>query len=225
MRRITLTSGMAAVTAVVHEPVSHRGVPALLAPGAGGDLDTEGLRSLAEVLYGLGHPVVRVNLPHHQVRGRAPRAERSVGAFRDLLEAARRELAHPGPWLLGGRSYGGRVASMAVADGEPAVGLVLSGYPLHPPGHPERLRIAHWPTLDAPCLFLQGDRDPFATLALLRGSLGSLPAPATLHVVRGADHSLRITRAASDDGQASSPGATTSRLAGVVSDWLATLPS
>ena len=65
--------------------------------------------------------------------------------------------------VLGGRSMGGRICSMAVADGLPAAGLVLISYPLHPPGRPERLRIEHLPALEVPCLFMSGTRDTFGT--------------------------------------------------------------
>ena len=67
--------------------------------------------------------------------------------------------------VLGGRSYGGRMCSMAVAEGQPAAGLVLLSYPLHPPGKPENLRTEHFPDLRVPCLFVSGERDPFGSPA------------------------------------------------------------
>jgi uncharacterized protein len=114
----------------------------LLTHGAGGDLDGPGLVALAEVLAHRGHRVVRANLPHRELGQRgAPRADRSVGAFRQIVEAAQAELSESGPWVLGGKSYGGRVASMAVADGLAAAGLLFYGYPLHPPGKLDQLRV------------------------------------------------------------------------------------
>ena len=78
------------------------------------------------------------------------------------------------PVLAGGKSLGGRIASMCVADGMPAAGLVFLGYPLHPPGKPERLRAEHLERITVPMLFLQGTRDPFAKPELLAKVLEGL---------------------------------------------------
>ena len=213
-----------AVTAAVHTVSRPRGQPVLLAPGAGGDLDNEGLVALATVLAGLGHPVVRVNLPHQEAGRRAsPRAERSVAPYQQLLAAAADHLDARGRWILGGKSYGGRVASLAVAGGTPAAGLLFYGYPLHPPGRPEKLRVDHWPHIGAPCLFLQGDRDPFCDLELLHAQLRKLPRRPRLHVVEGGDHSLAVSAAASPDGRRRPPAETVAGLTEPLRDWTATL--
>lgn len=212
------------VTAVIHTPKRRRGPAVLLTPGAGGNLDGAGLVALAEVLVSLGLPVVRSNLPHHEAgRRSAPKAERTVGAYRQIETAARAAIGVRGPWVLGGKSYGGRVASLAVADGLPAAGLLFYGYPLHPPGKPDRLRTEHWPMVGAPCLFLQGDRDSFCDLDLLHEHVRKLPRRSTVHVVQGGDHSLRITAKASPTGQPSSEAATVSGLAPAIASWIATL--
>lgn len=212
------------VTAAIHRPTRIRGPAVLLAPGAGGDLDGEGLVALAEVLTDLGCPTVRVNLPHHELgRKAAPRAERSVGAYRRLLAAVATLVPSPGALVAGGKSYGGRVASLAAADGLAVRGLLFYGYPLHPPGKPERLRVDHWPRVSAPCLFLQGTRDPFCDLDLLRTHLTKLPRRATLRVVEGGDHSLRITAAASADGTPSRPADTIATLRDDLAGWLRSL--
>jgi uncharacterized protein len=212
-----------AVTAVHHAPTRRRGPDVLLAPGAGGDLDGAGLTALAELLASLGHHVVRVNLPHHELGQRAPRADRSVRAFQQIQTAASQALRLRHPWVVGGKSYGGRVASMAVAAGAPAVGLLLYGYPLHPPGKPQQLRVDHWPAVPVPSLFLQGDRDRFCDLGLLEAGIRRLPRRATVHVVAGGDHSLRITGAASPTGTPSSEAATIATLGDVVSRWMSSL--
>jgi uncharacterized protein len=213
-----------AVTAAVHLPQRAGGHGVLLAPGAGGDLDGDGLVALAALLAELGHPTVRVNLPYREAgRRAAPRADRSVEPYRRVLAAAQAHVDAPGPWVLGGKSYGGRVASLAVAQGQPAAGLVFYGYPLHPPGKPERLRVDHWPHVTAPCLFLQGDRDPFCQLGLLDVHLRKLPRRSTLHVVAGGDHSLRVTAKASPTGTAAGPPATIAGLREVVRGWLLSL--
>jgi uncharacterized protein len=214
------------VTAAYHTPSRRRGPAVLLAPGAGGSLEGDGLRSLAEVLVSLGLPVVRTNLPHHEGgRRAAPKAERSVGAYRQLVAAAQESTGIKGPWILGGKSYGGRVASMAVAEGLSALGLLFYGYPLHPPGKPDRLRVEHWPHVGVPCLFLQGDRDTFANPDLLATSVLKLPRRSTVHTVQGGDHSLRITGKASPTGTPSSEAATVAGLAPVIANWVGTLES
>jgi hypothetical protein len=103
--------------------------------------------------------------------------------------AARLNVA-PGRLALGGRSMGGRMCSMAVAEGLDAAALVLISYPLHPPGRSDRLRTAHFPQLHLPCLFVSGRRDAFATPAELEKETAEIPGPVTLMFVDG-DHSLR----------------------------------
>ena len=105
-----------------------------------------------------------------------------------------------GPRWVGGKSLGGRIASMMVADGTlPARGLVFVGYPLHPPGRPERIRDAHLPDISVPMLFLQGTADPFARWELLTAVLERLGDRATLHPVDGGDHSFRVRGRPRDD--------------------------
>ncbi|MGH2718360.1 MAG: alpha/beta hydrolase family protein, partial [Actinomycetota bacterium] len=123
-------------------------------------------------------------------------------------------------WAAGGKSYGGRVASLAVAGGMQVAGLVFYGYPLHPPGKPESLRVGHWPEITVPCLFLQGSHDTFCTLELLRQHLPELGGPATLHVVEGGDHSLQIRAKDVPDGKAMTAPVTLARLAPLVARWL-----
>lgn len=214
----------ASVSAAYHRPEQDRGPAVLLLPGAGGGLDGAGLTALAEVLASLGHPVVRANLPHNELGRRAPRADRSVETYGRISAAAVVATGIRGAWVVGGRSYGGRVASLAVADGLHAAGLLFYSYPLHPPGKPEQLRVEHWSAIPVPTLFLQGDRDPFCQLDLLRDEIPRFRRPATVQVVQGGDHSLRVTRAASPTGQPSSETATVAGLEEVLERWLGSLP-
>ncbi len=108
---------------------------------------------------------------------------------------------------VGGRSFGARMCSMAVAEGLPAAALVLVSYPLHPPGRPERLRTEHFPELRLPCLFVSGRRDAFATPEELERETSAIPGPVTRTFVDG-DHSLR--RAEAEVGE-------------IVAAWLAAL--
>jgi len=191
------------VSAVVHRPGRPRGPAFLLAHGAGGSLDTPGLVALCEVLADLGHLAVRFNLPYREAGRRTPpRADLATDGLAAIARAAKVGLAPRRRWVLGGKSYGGRVASLAVADGLPAAGLLFYGYPLHPPGRPERLRADHWAALSVPGLFLQGDRDPFCDLALLRHHGRRWAGRLTVDIVTGGDHSLRVAGAASPDGRA-----------------------
>ena len=95
------------------------------------------------------------------------------------------------PLFAGGRSMGGRIASMAAAEGMPAAGLLFLAYPLHPPGRPEKLRDAHLYGLAQPMLFVQGTRDSFAQPPLLAALLGRLGDRAQLVSVEGADHGFK----------------------------------
>jgi predicted alpha/beta-hydrolase family hydrolase len=116
---------------------------------------------------------------------RLPRgaAERAMTSLREQIGAAL-----PAS-VIGGHSYGGRVASMVAAETAPA-GLVLLSYPLHRPGHPEELRVEHWSRIDCPVLVLAGDRDQFARVELLRQSTRLL-ADVELHLYAGSRHGLQ----------------------------------
>lgn len=222
-RRDVATPGEVAdaVSAVVHRPSRPRRPAFLLTHGAGGDLDDPGLEALAGAIAAQGHLVVRVNLPFRQAGRRTPpRADRAVNAFRTVAEAVR-ALAPRTPWVLGGKSYGGRVASMAVAAGLPAAGMLFYGYPLHPPGKPDKLRTDHWPDVKVPCLFLQGDRDPFNEGELLTEQLRRFPRRARVHVVPGGDHSLRVTGRHAPDGVARPAAEVLGGLGPLVEQWLA----
>ena len=96
---------------------------------------------------------------------------------------------------LGGRSMGGRMCSMAVAEGLPALGLVLISYPLHPPGKPDQLRTEHFPRLSVPCLFVSGTRDAFGIARRAAGGDASHPRARSIHhFLEGGDHGLRRRR-------------------------------
>jgi predicted alpha/beta-hydrolase family hydrolase len=116
-----------------------------------------------------------------------------------LLTAVRDEAAalcaaagvEPERLVLGGRSMGGRMCSMAVADGLPAAGLVLISYPLHPPGRPDTLRTEHLPALHVPCLFVSGTKDPFGSPDELTAATASIPGAVTHEWIDGGRHDLK----------------------------------
>jgi predicted alpha/beta-hydrolase family hydrolase len=111
------------------------------------------------------------------------RAERALAALREQVGA---ELESA---VIGGHSFGGRVASMVAAETTPA-GLVLLSYPLHRPGRPDELRVEHWAAIGCPVLVLSGDRDQFARADLLEREVSRL-AHAELHLYPGLRHGLR----------------------------------
>jgi predicted alpha/beta-hydrolase family hydrolase len=162
----------------------------LLTPGAGSSRTHHTLEAIEAAVAPL--PVARVDFPYRKAGRRAPdRAPVLLQCVRD--EAAALVAATgigPDRLVLGGRSMGGRMCSMAVADGLPAAGLVLISYPLHPPGKPERLRTEHLPRLEVPCLFVSGDRDSFGTPAELEAATATIAGPVTHVWIPGGRHEL-----------------------------------
>jgi hypothetical protein len=146
----------------------------------------------AEALAGAGLRCLRFEFPYMQAGRKAPdKAAVLEQTWRTVAEAAR-EGAGDRPLVLGGKSMGGRIASQAVAAGAPADGLVFHGYPLHPPGRPERVRKAHLRDVEAPMLFVEGTRDPFCPLETLREVIAETGIDATLAVIDGGDHSFKV---------------------------------
>jgi len=164
----------------------------LLAPGAGGDPDHHTLVAIERALAPT--PVRRVEYPHRSGgrRGPPPRAERLIPFIEEQAAAmCAEEAIDPSSLALGGRSMGGRVCSLAVAEGLPAAGLVLLSYPLHPPRRPENLRVAHFDRLTVPCLFVSGDRDPFGTPEEFAVHTAAIPGPVDHTWIPGGGHDTR----------------------------------
>jgi predicted alpha/beta-hydrolase family hydrolase len=110
-----------------------------------------------------------------------------------VVARARQELS-PERVVIGGRSMGGRAASMLAADGYAADGLLLLAYPLHPAGQPAKLRDAHLPKIRIPVLAFSGTRDPLCTRELMERALTTLTAPWEMHWIEGADHSFHVLK-------------------------------
>lgn len=161
--------------------------------GAGGDVTERSLAEVARAAAAEGALVVRARFPYRLAGKRAPdrmpvllaSARDAVRAARELPGAAGRRLA------VGGRSMGGRVASLLVADGLEAAAVILLSYPLHPAGKPEQLRDAHLPAVRCPMLFVQGDRDALCDTELLRQVLERIRPRAELRIFAGGDHGMR----------------------------------
>lgn len=165
----------------------------LLAPGASAGRDQPALVHLDDALSQAGLAVERMDFPYRLAGRRAPdRPEVLVAAVVEAATAlAARVKAGTGRLVLGGRSMGGRMCSLAVAGGLEAAALVLISYPLHPPGRPERLRTEHFPALRLPCLFVSGTGDAFGSRDELESATATIPGPVTHHWVVGGDHGLR----------------------------------
>jgi uncharacterized protein len=173
----------------------------VLAHGAGAGQQHPFMVRTARGLAARGIDVVTFDFPYMQSGRKVPdKAPVLEQAFRDAIAVAT-GLSRAGRVFIGGKSMGGRMATHLGAAGVPGVaGLVALGYPLHPPGRPDQLRVAHLPAIRVPLLIVQGERDTFGTPDELRPYLEEIPGPATLHVVDGGDHSLTVRgRKGSDD--------------------------
>jgi predicted alpha/beta-hydrolase family hydrolase len=182
------------------------------AHGAGNDMRNATLLGFAEGLAERKIACLRFNFPYKERGSKAPDPPPVLlDAWRAAFERAER-LGRP-VWV-SGKSMGGRIGSMAVAEGMPAAGLVFLGYPLHPPGKPERIRDAHLDDVPVPMLFIQGTRDSFARWDLLEGVVKRLADRAVLHAIEGGDHSFRVR------GQPRDDRGTGRELAGLAADFI-----
>jgi len=162
----------------------------VLAHGAGAGQTHPFMVSVAQALAVRGISVVTFDFPYMRERRKVPdRAPVLEAAFREVIAAARESAGLP--LFIGGKSMGGRMAThLGAQQLEALKGIVVFGYPLHPPGRPEQLRTAHLPSIAAPMLIVQGEKDTFGTPDELRPVIKTMTAPVTLHVVEGGDHSL-----------------------------------
>ena len=196
----------------------------LLAHGAGADRNARPLVATAEALAAAGIPSLRFDFPYRAAGRRAPdRPPVLLQAVRDAVaELTERTGLPPNRLVLGGRSMGGRYCSLAVGDPDnplPALGLLLQGYPLHPAGRPENLRVEHFPRLDLPVLFLSGDRDALAGKADLEKWAGKIPGRVDFHWLAGGDHGFRVPKSLGGQGEA----AVLAEVADVSASWVAAL--
>lgn len=168
----------------------------LLAHGAGADMHAPALTAVADALADAKIPSLRFNFPYKALGRRAPdRSPVLEAAVREATgELARRAKVPPERIVAGGRSMGGRIGSIVAAD-DGALGLVLLGYPLHPPGRPERLRVEHFARLRMPALFVSGTRDAFGTPAELRRHTKKIKGTVSFHWVETGDHGFKPLKA------------------------------
>jgi predicted alpha/beta-hydrolase family hydrolase len=189
-----------AVTALAYE---RQGPPAgaslILAHGAGAGQRSTFMIEFASALAADGLDIITFNFPyteqHRKLPDRAPVLE---ACYRAVIAAVhRRQSGTRTRLFIGGKSMGGRIATQVAATDPalPVTGLVLLGYPLHPPGRPEQRRDAHLPRVQRPTLIVQGRRDTFGTPEEFDPVLAAMTPRPALHVVEGGDHSFKVSRA------------------------------
>ena len=190
------------VTALAYRaaPRGHAGITLILAHGAGANQTSSFMVRFATQLAARGIDTVTFNFVYTEQRRRVPdRNDKLERCYRAVIEAvlsgrfpddaSRRKLT------IGGKSMGGRIASQVAAAGQEGIaGLVFLGYPLHPPGRPDKLRSKHLPDIRAPMLFVQGSRDAFGMPEELWAILGGLGVAADICVVEDGDHSFKVPK-------------------------------
>ena len=199
---ITFTIGETAVSGVYARPDNPLAT-LVVAHGAGAGMEHPFLAGFTRALNEASVATLRFNFPYRQVGRKFPdRPPAAIAAWRAAMDEAGSRAGGEPLWA-GGKSFGGRMASMAAAEGMPAAGLVYLGYPLHPPGKPEKIRDEHLYGLTMPMLFLQGTRDPFATPGLLEAVVARIGPSATLVWRAGGGHTFEVAgikRSAEDLG-------------------------
>ena len=190
---ISDNSAEPAVKGFLHLPVQANGQGLVLTHGAGGNCSARLLVALSNAFAESGFAVLRCDLPFRQSRPHGPpfpaMAAKDREGLRRGVDLLKKKTA--GQLFLGGHSYGGRQATMLVADyAELADGLLLLSYPLHPPRKPAELRTAHFPRLRTRALFVHGSRDPFASQDEMNTALKLIPTETRLLEIEGAGHDL-----------------------------------
>lgn len=183
-------------TSAVYEPALGGADAAVFvcAHGAGGSMADRSVVATARAMQARGIGVVRFNfLYREKKRGRPDQMPLLQETLAAVVERTRAEL-EPKRLVIGGRSMGGRAASMLASQGYSADGLLLLAYPLHPPGKPNQLRDAHLPMITMPVCCFCGTRDPFVTRDIMERVLERVTAPWEMHWVEGADHSFHVLK-------------------------------
>lgn len=171
----------------------------ILGHGAGANQLSGFMRLFAAGLAERGLDVVTFNFSYmEQGRGAPDQKAKLESCYRAVIDAASRHRKLKNNRLvIGGKSMGGRIASQVAAAGDERIaGLVFLGYPLHPPGQPQKLRTDHWPSIKAPMLFVQGTRDSLGTPNEINPILKQLKLPAEMYVIETGDHSFKVQKSA-----------------------------
>lgn len=215
---LAIDVGGTAVSGVYARP-SHPIATLVVAHGAGAGMEHPFMRGFTAALNDDGVATLRFNFPYRAAGRKFPdRPPVAIATWRAVMAAAASRSEGEPVWAAG-KSFGGRMASMAVAEGMPAAGLVYLGYPLHPPGKPEKLRDEHLYGITVPMLFLQGTRDTFATPGLLESVVDRVGPGATLQWQEGGDHSFAVA------GRKRAPEEIGAALAGSVAEFIRSHPA
>jgi hypothetical protein len=190
------------VTALLYPSAPQRntkraGITVLLGHGAGANQLSPFMRLFASGLAARGFDAMTFNFLYTERGRRLPDQKAKLeSCYRAVIGAAKtHKKVKNNRLVIGGKSMGGRIASqVAPAMVDDISALVLLGYPLHPPGKPEKLRTEHLPSVRAPMLFVQGSRDAFGPADELRAVINNLHLPATLYVIEGGDHSFKVLK-------------------------------
>lgn len=183
-------------TSAVFEPGegAEQGIVFVCAHGAGGSMNDRGMLATAKALRSRGIGIVRFNFLYKEKgSGRPDPMPRLKECFAAVVARARKEL-EPRKLIIGGRSMGGRAASMLAADGFDCDGLLLIAYPLHPAGQPEKLRDAHLPAIRVPVICFNGTRDALCRRDLMDAALKTVKTNWVMRWVEGADHSFHVLK-------------------------------
>ncbi len=187
------------VTAMLYAAAksSRIGVTIMLGHGAGADQMSGFMRMVANGLAARGLDAMTFNFIYKEKGKSVPDPKAKLeSCYRAVIEAALEHKKLNGNKLvIGGKSMGGRIASqVAAAEGERVAGLVFLGYPLHPPGRPDKLRDEHLKEIETPMLFCQGARDPFGTEEEIKAIIKKHRLPAKLYVIASGDHSFKVPK-------------------------------
>ena len=189
-------------TSAIYDAADGDGTVYVFAHGAGGNMNDRGVASTARALQERGISTVRFNFLYKEKKSSRPDAMPKLKDTITAVVARTRDEISPNKLIIGGRSMGGRAASMLAADGFDCAGLLLLAYPLHPPGKPDQLRDAHLPSIKVPVLCFNGTRDPFCTPSLMEDVLKRVTTKWEMQWVDGADHSFHVLKSSGrTDGQ------------------------
>jgi len=166
----------------------------ICAHGAGGQMNDRGMLALAEQLRGRGMHVVRFNFLYREKGSSRPDPMPLLEQCIRAVSARARDEVQTARLIIGGRSMGGRAASMLAAEGFDCAGLLLLAYPLHPAGKPEQLRDAHLSRIEVPTLCVNGTRDALCQRDLMEKVMHRLSNAWTMHWLEGADHSFHVLK-------------------------------
>ena len=182
-------------TSAVFEPADGKERAVFVcAHGAGGNMNDRSMLNLAKVLRAQGLSVVRFNFLYKEKKSSSPdKMPKLQECFSAVVDRTRSEVK-PKKLFIGGRSMGGRAASMMAAENFDCDALMLFAYPLHPPGQPEKLRDEHLRTIKVPVICFNGTRDAFCTKSLMEKAIESVKTDWEMHWIEGADHSFHVPK-------------------------------